>query len=213
MNTEKYKRYQLGNKIVYDRKSYADAINNQNRARAKGYLSGVPSIQNIAKGLYYAYKGWIDPVSPYNTGVAPVVGGFNTKQVVGLMEKQAPTLFKFIAESPNEVRRLSQSPYGYWDKANLTYRPMAEKLKKFFKTGDEEVLGELENWAKNATAPKPQFNDAATQPKGFLNYSSPNKNIDYMFRGTKPKPMSDDQWVAPKGEGLGSYLDRIITIK
>jgi len=51
------------------------------------------------------------------------------------MEKEAPTIFKMISESPKEMKQLTWTRLG-----NDTRTSVVDGLKRFFKTGDQNIL-------------------------------------------------------------------------
>ena len=132
------------------------------------------------------------------------VGKTGLNQYVQLMEKEAPNMFKLIAENPKSLKHLLSIGYGR----------IREGLKNFFKTGNKESLKELEDWAKrNQNIFVNKGEPSNIIPKGNLNYPSM-ENVDYTARGwTRPKLSSDQQWngyIPEEFEGLEG-IDRIIT--
>lgn len=54
----------------------ANAINNREKQIAKTIITTQsPTIPNLWEAVKHAWNGWIDPVTPYNTGVAPTPAG------------------------------------------------------------------------------------------------------------------------------------------
>lgn len=73
---------------------------------AKQYLfNSTPTIINIFKGLQHAYNGWIDPETPYQTGVAPTVGFGKSALAKTSLTKKATAEFKHSkANATNDFR-------------------------------------------------------------------------------------------------------------
>ena len=179
----------------------------RNLTIAKSYINSGPSISNYWNAAK-AYFGGFNPSNPRQSTGAPTVLPGRMDNVI-LMEKEAPTMFRMLAENTKEMRKLLRESRG----ANgYVYRPidLGEKIRKFLQSGDKSLLKELESWAVKNKNIFVKHKEATVTPKG--NLSGPdNKIIDYTQRGlTQPKLMSDQQWSIGDGlEEFGGYIDRI----
>lgn len=180
----------------------------RNATIAGTFLKRGPSISNYWNAAK-AYFGGFNPDNPkLSTGEPGMLPG--RMNYVLMMEKEAPTIFKMVAENSKNAHKFD------WRTLGNDYRvSVLDGLRKFFKTGDRNILRQLESWAvrNKDTFYRPTNISSVTEPKGFLNYSSPNKVSDYTQRGlTKPKPMSDQQWGDSDFEDFGGYIDRVTSI-
>lgn len=84
------------NKFGIRSQSEIDSINQQNRNNAKGMFNGmvsgeiVPTLPNIGRMVSSAYKGWLDPETPYQTGIAPTPS--KTRNIGEILQKRADLL-------------------------------------------------------------------------------------------------------------------------
>lgn len=106
LEKKKVIKNQIGGKAMFDRKAYADSVNNRNREMAKVYATSTPSISNLSKAAYYAYKGWIDPATAAQTGTVPVPSriGKLPSQHPGGVRYSTPTLKDIV----NNIKRTGQ---------------------------------------------------------------------------------------------------------
>lgn len=88
-----------------------DAINNENRNKAKGLFKGIfsgnilPTAQNIGSMLNAAYNGWIEPETTYITGQAPSGGGpKNPKKIIQSVAKSGDKGLNVTRRVDNAVR-------------------------------------------------------------------------------------------------------------
>lgn len=160
-----------------------DAVrNNQsNRNTAKGLWNGilsgdvVPSMQNIGRMVSSAFNGWFNQEQEnpnLQTGAPTILPGRMGN--VMTMEKEAPTIYKMLAENPQEMRDLLQEfkigTGTTWSRVYKPFNAMGRKIKTFLETGDKNVLREIEEWAiknKNILV-KPKGDPDAVVPKGFI---------------------------------------------
>ena len=179
----------------------------RNATIAQNFLSKGPSISNYWNAAK-AYFGGFNPDNPkLSTGEPGMLPGRMNN--VLLMEKEAPTMFKMVAENANDMKQLT------WSRLADSRTSVIDGLKKFFSTGDKNLLKLLEQWAiKNKHLfIRLKSDPAIVTPKGYLNNSSLDKAVDYTQRGlTKPKPMSDQQWGDSDFEDFGGYIDRVTSI-
>lgn len=206
-----------------------DAVrNNQsNRNTAKGLWNGilsgdvVPSMNNIGRMVSSAFNGWFNQEQEnpnLQTGAPTILPG--RMDNVLLMEKEAPTMFKMLAENPQEMRELIREfrigTGTTWSQVYKPFNGLARKIKTFLQSGDRNLLKELERWAvqnKNILVKPKDFSESSIVPKGYIKGSYPDKVADYTQRGlTRPKPMSDQQWGDPDFEDYGGYIDRITSL-
>lgn len=190
----------------------------RNNNIAKSYINRGPSISNYYNALK-AYFGGFNPENPRQSTGAPTILPGRMDNVL-LMEKEAPTMFKMLAENPQEMRELIREfrigTGTTWSQVYKPFNGLARKIKTFLQSGDRNLLKELERWAvqnKNILVKPKDFSESSIVPKGYIKGSYPDKVADYTQRGlTRPKPMSDQQWGDPDFEDYGGYIDRITSL-
>jgi hypothetical protein len=130
-------------------------------------------------------------------GAPTILPGTRMNNVI-LMEKEAPTMFKMIAENPEKMKELLKEYkelYKYRGGSNeyivKPFNGLARKIKTFLNTGDKNLLKEMEDWAKRNKHIFVNKKSTEVTPKGFLTAPDREKPIDYISREVQAKPMSD----------------------
>lgn len=122
----------------YRTKEEVDAINARERQMAKTYLTSTPSIGNIARGLYHAWNGWVDPETYAQTGVAPTPG--KTAKLLPKRGRGRPPKYATDEERLAAIRERARRYYRtkVEDKQNgVKFRDRKQdKLEQTYQTSD-----------------------------------------------------------------------------